>query len=270
MGFPFRALVPALAALALYVAVPPPAQAQTVEQEFSRLNADRAHRLGVQQYRVQNYDLALRHFERAVALAPDVEAYRHSLALTKQRIAIVRAKRRALQENLDRARKSLVESEASPSESPLEDDGSDAAGTPESVTRALNNDPFLSRPNLPIGTNPFNDEPILPGIEVRDANRDLGLGGGRAHLGEPSDLPVSGSDSFDLPIGRLPPELRPQLRPGVGTQQSEAPDPTSGEGSMFPFLDPPSDPVPIGPSGRTGESAPSVDRPNLDTPETLP
>ena len=260
------------AVLAVPATAPTPSLAQSAEQEFSRLGADRAHRLGVQQYRMHNYDLALRHFEKAVALAPDVEAYRHSLALTKQRIAIVKANQRRVQENVDRARKSMSGDDASPDASQIQEEISREMSAPADAAGISSRGRDASRSNWR-GSSPFEDGPNLPGVQIRDANRDLGLGGSSERLGQPVDLPIAGSGGFDLPIGRLPSDLNRPLvfAPSAGTSSSASEAPTSGEGSMFPFLDPPTDPAPLRSRGHTPSAvAPSADGPNLDTPGTLP
>jgi len=264
----FLALLVA-ALLAVLATAPVPSQAQTAEQEFSRMNADRAHRLGVQQYRMQNYDLALRHFEKAVALAPDVEVYRHSLALTKQRIAVVKATQRKMQDNLDRARKGLSGDDPTSEASRIEEEIEREMAAPAAAAAKSTLERDASRPDA-IGSSPRDDGPNLPGVEIRDANRDLGLGGSRERLGQPLDLPIAGSGAVDLPVGRLPTDLnRPWASARPSSPLSDATVPTSGEGSMFPFLDPPKDPEPILSRGRR-PAAEDADGPKLDTPRTLP
>jgi hypothetical protein len=241
-------------ALALIAAAPPSSLAQTAEQEFSRMNADRAHRLGVQQYRLKNYELALRHFEKAVALAPDIQAYRQSLALTKQRIAVVKANQRAVQESINRSRMGLIGEEVL--SNPFGDDDSNAGASTLTDPSGAATDAFgrpnrggtASRAKSP-GDAPIDDGTLPPSFGMRDPVRDLGLGGRGQGLIAPTDLPIAGSGAFDLPIGRLPPELNPALSSLRSDTDAnlEPPVPTSGEGSMFPFLDPPADPVVVRP-----------------------
>jgi hypothetical protein len=274
----FRLLAPALAALALLAAGPALAQGRpsTAEQEFGRLNADRAHLMGLQQYRLHRYDAALRHFEKAVALAPEVDAYRHSLALTKQRIAINKTNQKRVQDNLNRARKGLAAEQSLDDAREFEDDedpyGLDAAGSRVGGT-GVGRDTARGRSVDVQGRRVGNDDPAvtsdggvgdatrqlhLGGDGVGDAARELHLGGDGDRSGLPRDLPVAGSGTYDLPVGRLPKEPMLALpTPGRGAGVL----PLSGGTSMFPFLDPASE-------------TPSTDRvpasPRLDRPESLP
>jgi hypothetical protein len=304
-----RLLAPTLAALALLAVAPAPGRAQnSAEIEYGRLNADRAYRLGVQQYQMRNYAAAQRQFERATALAPDVPTYRRSLLLTKQRLSIQKANQKALQDSVNRARKGFAADAASEDARDNDPDappgGVDAAGraaapgatvpgatlpnvapgarVPTGPAGSVGPRSSLDGPTapgpasaLPGGTLPATAAPRVgretrlgvnaPSSEsgLRDATRDLGLGGGMNPIDIPDDLPIAGTGGGDLPIGRLPPDM---MEPPVPTKsramtmpgQDDGTPPPAAEPSMFPFLDPPKD-MPVGTMPAAG--------PRLDTPK---
>src|SRR5262245_6778310 len=99
-----RRLLLAAAALALLSGAPVLAQDRGATQEYSLLNADRSYRLGLQQYRLQRYDEAVRHFEKAVSLAPSVDTYRNALQASRLRQAQQQATQRTNKESADRLR----------------------------------------------------------------------------------------------------------------------------------------------------------------------
>jgi hypothetical protein len=259
-----RALTLAFAALAILAAVPARAQDRPsgAEQEYSRLNADRAHRLGVQQYRLQHYDAALRQFEKAVALAPDVDTYRRSLLLTRQRIALNKANEDAVKGSVDRARDAFtLQQQEEDAARPDQDDELPGAKKPgaaggDPLRPRASSDP--ARPRLgeedgPLGSDAKDREILAPDDMVRDPMRDLNLGGFGTM---PNDLPVAGSN-FDLPIGRMPREpVTP--RPLTITTPGDAADTPSILQGIDTLQSTPKPP----------ESSP--DGPRLDTPQGLP
>jgi hypothetical protein len=261
----FRRLALATACLALLGAAPASAQSGGTEREFSRLNADRAHHLGVQQYRANNLDQALRQFEKAVALAPDVENYRRSLALTKQRIAAEQAAQRILRENAERSRRFLG-TDTAPADNQVEGAMSlPAAPAPRDATDPLGTDasgrPATARvPREPDSPEAAVRSPDLGGDSMQRENTRRG--------GLPSDLPFAGFFDSSLPIGRMPDELfrAPERQRASGEDSAE----TAEDGSsptailpqgMFPSLYPT---APREGEGETGQP------PRLDSPGTLP
>jgi hypothetical protein len=110
------------------------------------------------------------------------------------------------------------------------------------------------------------DDRILPrNGGMGDVERELHLGGDGDRSGLPRDLPVAGSGTYDLPVGRLPVDhMLPIPTAGQGSSALPTDDlalPLSGGTSMFPFLDPASEPP-------STEAVPA--RPRLDRPEALP
>jgi len=222
----WRFLISTFTVLALFVAEPAYSQSGNLDSDAARASADLAYRAGIQQYRQRQYDAALRQFERAVTLAPDVESYRRSLLLTRQRIAINKANNNALRENAERTRKALSlqqeESDAdlSAARNPV---GRPSGGAPNargsSLDGAIPMEPVYDSLNHDAQMN----DVLRPDDIVRDPVRDLNLGG---TTNTPLDLPIAGS-GFDLPIGRMPPELRqtqaPTVLPNYDTTPEGAP-----------------------------------------------
>jgi hypothetical protein len=255
-----RRLALIAAALALFSAAPAFAQSGGADREFSRLNADRAHRLGVQQYRTNNFDQALRQFEKAVALAPDVDNYRRSLNLTKQRIALEQARQRDLRDNAERTRRFLG------GEGALPEDIESASPTRPSAPRSAV-DPFGADPERRPAAARGPSEPTTPEAAVRapDLGGDAMQRENPIRGGLPADLPVAGSLGGSLPIGRLPDELfqSPQkstAREGdtEGTDDGTPPSDAILQPHLFPSLYPNQAPAPGG------------QPPRLDRPGTLP
>jgi hypothetical protein len=262
----FRRLALAAACLALLGAGPAFAQQGGADREFSRLNADQAHRLGLQHYRTNNFDQALRQFERAVALAPDVDNYRRSLALTKQRISIEQAKQRTLRDNAERSRRALGSGNAD--EGQFEGAGQaplPTAPAPRDISDPLGSDAARRQPVTTRGAprEPDNAETAVrpPDLGGDAMQRESPLTGGL-----PSDLPVAGSFESSLPIGRLPDELfrAPERRRAADAPATETTEDGSSPTailpeSLFPSL--------FSTAPRDAESGQA---PRLDTPGTLP
>jgi hypothetical protein len=249
----FRRLALAALALAFFSAAPALAQSGGADREFSRLNADRAHRLGVQQYRSQNYDQALRQFEKAVALAPDVDNYRRSLAITRQRIAIEQANRQTQRENVERRRRLSGDDPASAPEP-------DRA-VPGATERVGTDNPDMQRaprmPSEPDGPEAAVRPPDLGGDAMQRENPMRG--------GLPADLPIAGTIEGTLPIGRLPDELfrAPARRPLPAQDTTEASEDgtPAADAILQPHLFPSLYPAPPPQPGQP---------PRLDSPDTLP
>jgi len=223
-------------ALALIAAAPSFAQERGgAVQEYSLLNADRAHKLGLQLYRQQNYEAALRQFEKAVSLAPGVDTYRASLHATRLRVVQQQANQKAAKQNADRLRHVFDADEAEAAEQNEADrPRSDRAGAKAAPRRpADGSETQPLRSTAPFGAdqtqprsaaNPFDvdepqprradqkstrrsAEPLSTEDMLNEENRKLRLGGGNLSPSRvPPDLPIAGM-GFDLPLFTMPREL---------------------------------------------------------------
>ena len=220
----WRFVISTFTVLSLFVAEPAYPQSGNLDSDAARASADLAYRAGIQQYRQRQYDAALRQFERAVTLAPDVESYRRSLLLTRQRIAINKTNNNALRENAERTRKALSQPEVGSDSDPFAADNPAGRGLSGGIPNAPGSSPRGTRPmepafDLQSHESQMNDI-LRPDDIVRDPIRDLNLGGLTT---PPSDLPIAGP-GFDLPIGQLPPETR---LPGTSPPFGRGPEGTS-------------------------------------------
>jgi hypothetical protein len=272
-----RLLAPALAAVALLTAAPAYAQSAGPDPQAGRMSAELAHRVGVAQYRQGQYDAALRQFEKAVTLAPDVENYRRSLLLTRQRIAINKANDNAMRDSAERTRKAFALPQAGDDDAQQDSDlplGRTPSGATSSSTRP---GAPARRASGPLGGSPLADDPqgmdaelreiLNPRDMVRDPVRDLNLGGG---IDLPSDLPIAGS-GMDLPIGQVPPDrsrtpaVLPDTSETAPTTESAPKDKDDGSLSILHDID-----VMQGRIKPDGTPVTAPQGPRLDTSDPLP
>lgn len=210
-------------------------------QEYSLLSADRAHKLGLQYYRQQNYEAALRQFEKAVSLAPGVDTYRASMNYTRLRVAQQQANQKAAKQNMDRLREVFGNDDAEAAEqNDAERPQSDRPGTRAASRRPADGSGTQSpRASGPLGadlteprraSDPLNSDGALPGRStgsrgpdqdvrrfleplsaedmLNEENRKMRLGGGNLTSSRlPPDLPIAGSGNFDLPLFAMPREM---------------------------------------------------------------
>jgi len=195
------------------------------EREYSAINADRAYRIGASLFRAGRHDEAVRQFERAVSLAPQVEAYRKTLTAARQELARDQARNRAAKLQSDRMRK-LLNDENEPDQATLPSDFS-----PKPDQRTLNK-PLpptgLSEPSKP-GTDdelssdrpapsarlsrpeidaPFERPALGARLTLQEINAQFGT---NSPVEGPTDLPTAGAMDYDLPMMQLPRSLSQPL-----------------------------------------------------------